>query len=139
MEGLQPRARRACRVILWAARIISAILVAFILLFVIGESVNSRGSSPSASEWVGLALFPFGVCAGLLVGWRRQILGDAVSLGCLAGFSAGLIVVLGDSDVPPPILVFAAWAILSLIYGVATRARDTHADVAEPATAAPPG
>jgi hypothetical protein len=95
--------------------------VAFILLFVIGESVDSKGSPSSGCEWVGLALFPFGVCPGLLAGRRRQLHGAALSLGCLAGFSIWLIVVMADSDVPPPILVFAIPAILCLVYACGTR------------------
>jgi hypothetical protein len=68
----------------WLPRVTSLVSVGILLLFIIGE-----GSGPNpitAREWVGLFFFPFGVVVGMLVAWRREVLGSLVSIGSLACF-----------------------------------------------------
>jgi hypothetical protein len=69
----------------WLPRVTSLVSVGILLLFIIGE-----GSGPNpitAREWVGLFFFPFGVVVGMLVAWRREVLGSLVSIGSLACFT----------------------------------------------------
>jgi hypothetical protein len=67
----------------WAARLGSLATVAFVAAFAFG---GHESAVPTASEWVGLSLFPIGVLAGLLVAWRREALGGLVALGSLLLF-----------------------------------------------------
>ncbi len=72
------------RALRWTARVLSLASTALLALFVVGEPpVPGR---VSAQDWVGLAFFPVGVVAGMLIAWRREALGATVGLGSLACF-----------------------------------------------------
>jgi hypothetical protein len=71
-------------VVRWTARVWSILSILFVFAFVIGEAGSGRG--PTAKEWVGLSLFPIGVCLGLIVGWFREALGGVLALGSLLAF-----------------------------------------------------
>jgi hypothetical protein len=58
----------------------------FVLLFVIGELLNGNGARPTRLEWIGLALWPGGVCLGLVIAWFRARLGGAIATVCLIAF-----------------------------------------------------
>jgi hypothetical protein len=62
------RRRRAVKVIRWVARIWSILALGFVALMLVGEVVSPHAPPPSsARDLVGLALFPFGVCLGILL------------------------------------------------------------------------
>ena len=68
----------------WFARATSVLSIGLLMLFIIGE-----GSGPRAvanREWLGLLFFPFGVAVGLVVAWKRELLGSFLSIGSLACF-----------------------------------------------------
>jgi hypothetical protein len=67
----------------WVARLSSLVSMA-LLLFLFGEGINP--SQLTASEVLGLLFFPFGVVVGLLLGWRWETLGGAVTLLSLLAF-----------------------------------------------------
>jgi len=69
----------------WTARVWTILSVVFILGFAIGEGL-AGGPKPSLKDWGGLALFPIGVCLGLLVAWYREKLGGVLALGFLIAF-----------------------------------------------------
>ncbi len=73
--------RRALR---WTARIWSAASIAVIILFFIGEGFGSEALK--ASEWAGLIFFPFGVCAGMIIAWRKEAAGGAVTVLSMIAF-----------------------------------------------------
>jgi len=66
------------------ARAISIVSVAIILLFVLGEDFEFR--KVTAKEWVGLGFFPVGVLIGLVLSWREELIGGAITLTSIAGF-----------------------------------------------------
>ncbi|HVZ93413.1 MAG TPA: hypothetical protein VG797_02780 [Phycisphaerales bacterium] len=103
----------------WIARVGSVISVGLLGGFVLTELGN-----PTPREWVGLALFPFGVMLGMLLGWWRELLGGVVTVGSLALFYAWMIV--GDGRVPPGpwFLVFAAPGVLFLVSGMVRRGHE---------------
>ena len=73
--------RKAVVVLRWVARIWCLASLAFLLSFALG----SRGT-PTASEAVGLALFPGGTALGLVIGWRRERLGGAIAVSSTLAF-----------------------------------------------------
>ena len=75
-------------VLRWTARVWSALSVAFILMFVVGEGIGGGGPRLDLKTWVGLALFPIGVCVGLAVSWFRETWGGILATGSLIGFYA---------------------------------------------------
>jgi peptidoglycan/LPS O-acetylase OafA/YrhL len=69
------------------ARVWSVLSIALVLVFVFGEVVGGgHGPKPTAQEWLGIALWPIGVGLGLVLAWRREILGGAIALSCLIAF-----------------------------------------------------
>jgi hypothetical protein len=70
----------------WAARLLSLASIGVLLLFLVGEGVDAAKVAPQ--EWVGLALFPFGVMLGLALGWWREGLGGGIAVGSLLAFYA---------------------------------------------------
>jgi len=118
MEDPRHGDRPQPRIVLWIARVLSAVMVLFVLLFFVGYLVfPPEGDSSSGTDWIGLMLFPLGVCAGLLVGWRRHMLGGLLSLTFLLVFSLWLVIIKAE-HVPLPILVFAVPALLYLVHGL---------------------
>lgn len=73
-------------VVMWIARIWSVVSLGFVLLFVIGDLLNGNGARPTRLEWIGLALWPVGVCLGLVIAWFRARLGGAIATVCLIAF-----------------------------------------------------
>ncbi|MFO7917859.1 MAG: hypothetical protein R6V13_07260 [Anaerolineae bacterium] len=74
-------------VIRWVARVWSIVSLGFVLLIVGGELASHTGSPPTAPRGIlGMALFPVGVCVGLVVAWWREGLGGAMTVGSLLAF-----------------------------------------------------
>lgn len=95
----------------WLARLGSLVSVVLLLLFLIGEP-PSPGQLTFA-EWMGLFFFPFGVMVGMLLGWRRETLGGAVTLLSLLGF---YMVMYSERGQFPGGLWFALFALPGLIF-----------------------
>ena len=78
---MNARGRRAGLAFRWVARVWSIATIVLVLLFLFGEPFNPRGA-----EWLGLLLFPLGVCAGMVVAWWSEGLGGAITVVSLAAF-----------------------------------------------------
>lgn len=74
--------RSAVSVVRWTARLWSLASVALVLGFIVGEGLNPSGRN----EWLGFLFFPFGICAGMILAWRREAAGGMVTVGCLGAF-----------------------------------------------------
>ncbi len=70
----------------WIARVWSILGILVVCAFAVGEVAHGSGPRPTLQEWVGLALWPIGVCVGLAVAWYREELGGALALGCVIAF-----------------------------------------------------
>lgn len=68
----------------WIARVWSIFSILFVLAFAVGEA--GGGSGPTPREWLGLALWPIGVCLGLALAWFWEEMGAALSLLSLLAF-----------------------------------------------------
>lgn len=68
------------------AKIWSIVSLVFILVFMIGYGLNPEEPLPNCRELVELALFPTGVILGQILGWKREGLGGALSIGSLVSF-----------------------------------------------------
>lgn len=78
------------------AKIWSAASVGFALLVIAGELIYPHAPPPSTvRDLVGLFLFPFGVCVGMILAWRWEGLGGSITLGSLLGFYAALRIMDG--------------------------------------------
>lgn len=105
------------RVLRWTARISSVISLVVLSLFMFGGGE----ATPSGREWLMLALFPGAVSVGMLVAWRHEIVGGAMTTAAIAGTYA-MFRFRGDGVFPGFwFLVFASPGIMLLIVGVLAR------------------
>lgn len=79
-------------VIRWVARMWGSAIVALMVLFAFMHTVSPDAPPPTGSEWVGLAFFPLGVCAGLVLAWRWEGLGGGIAVGSYLAFYAWMLV-----------------------------------------------
>jgi hypothetical protein len=100
----------------WIARASSLASLALLALF-----ATSGGSAPSAFEWLLLAFFPIGTALGMILAWRFEILGGAVSATSLVLFYAVLSLDGSRPPAGPWFVVFASPALALLACGLATR------------------
>jgi hypothetical protein len=105
----------------WGARGWSILSTIFVLIFAVGEGFGNQGPGPSAQEWVGLALFPIGVCVGLALAWYREGLGGILALGCLVAFYAWNLLRSGSLPHGPFFLLIGAPSLLFIAARLQTR------------------
>ena len=63
----------------WTARVWSVATIALVLAFIAGE--RSLPSAPK--EWLGFLFFPFGICVGMIVAWKKESLGGFITVASL--------------------------------------------------------
>lgn len=78
------KSKRLISILRWLARLGSLVSVALVLLFLFGEGLHL--SQLTMTKVVGLLFFPVGVVAGMLLGWRWETLGGAVTALSLLAF-----------------------------------------------------
>jgi len=82
MTGLLGNRKRLASTLRWTARIWSVASVGLVLAFMIGEGFNPSGFQ----EWIGVLLFPIGICLGMIVAWWKEGPGGGVTVVCLVAF-----------------------------------------------------
>ena len=66
----------------WTARVLSALLVGLVLLMFIGLSIDAGFRSPRLTGVeIAQMIFFWTACIGMVVAWRWQVIGGALSLG----------------------------------------------------------
>ena len=111
----------APKVLNWIARIWSLAGIAFVLLFLFGEVLSGHGVRPTATEWIGLAMWPGGVTVGLVVAWSRKRIGGAVAIGSLIAFYFWNLLERGTFPRGPYFLLVAAPGVLFLLSSLLSR------------------
>ena len=107
----------------WIARGWSILSIVFVFAFAVGEGVQGSGPRPTPQEWVGLALWPIGVCVGLAVAWYREELGGALALVCLIVFYVWNLLRSGHLARGPFFFLVAAPGLLFLLAGLLSHRR----------------
>ena len=108
-------------VLRWIARVWSIASILFILPFLLPREFGS----PTASEVVGLLLFPVGVVLGFVVAWRREGVGGAITVGSLALFYLWMFARDGRLPTGPYHLLLAAPGFLYIAGALLWRSRDS--------------
>jgi hypothetical protein len=103
----------------WLARVWTIASLVFIGAFAIGSAGTS--AFPTASATVGLAFFPIGVVAGLILAWWREAIGGAITLASLAGFYLWMASAHGRLPEGPYFLLVAAPGLLFLANSILER------------------
>lgn len=107
-----PRRPLAAIILRWVARVMSLFTMGVVLMFAFGEGV------PAGRDWVLLAFFPIGLLIGLVIGWRREVLGGAVAVGSMAVFFALLAAFSGRFPAGPYFAILGLPGLLFLISGL---------------------
>jgi len=105
----------------WMARVWSILSMLAVFVFAVGEIAGGTGPRPTLQECVGLALWPVGVCVGLVVAWYREELGGILALGCLMAFYVWNLLRSGHLPQGPFFFFIAAPGLLFLIAGFLSR------------------
>ncbi|MGB8776314.1 MAG: hypothetical protein WCC78_19425 [Terriglobales bacterium] len=101
----------------WIGRVWSVLSIAFVFAFALGEAARVIGPRVTIQEWIGLALWPVGVCVGLVLAWHREELGGIVALGCLIAFYVWNLLRSGHWPQGPFFFLTAAPGLLFLVAG----------------------
>ena len=82
MDGESDARQRLTLVVRWTARAWALATVGVVLLLSVGEGLYPAG----VGEWIGLVLYPGGVCLGMIVAWWKEGLGGGITVGSLVAF-----------------------------------------------------
>ena len=76
----------ATKIILWSARVLGSVIVAFVLFFLFAHILgNGEEAGPmSDSDRLSFAFFPLGLTLGLLVAYKWEGLGGIIATGGMA-------------------------------------------------------
>ena len=107
----QQKQNRLVVMLRWLARAGSLVSVFFLLLFLFGEEMVI--SKISFVEWIGLLFFPIGVTVGMLLAWRWETLGGAVTVLSLLAFYG---VMYSDRGYFPEGIWFMLFALPALVF-----------------------
>lgn len=99
------------RVLRWTAKVWSIVTVLLVLGFIVGEGFNPSG----INEWIGVLLFPIGICVGMMLAWWKEGLGGIITTGCLLLFYLVHLATAGKFPKGWAYLVFAAPGFLFLL------------------------
>jgi hypothetical protein len=82
-------AGRGLRALLWSARITGGVFVAVLVFVIVVNFVHPAGEAmPTGKEWLGLAMFPFGVFVAYALAFRWGLVGGVLAIVCLFGWWA---------------------------------------------------
>ncbi len=116
MAAVKARFSKLVLVVRWIARILSILVIGIILLFFVGEADFSQPVNLSLKEGIGLLFFPLGVLVGMVVAWRWEGIGAAITVGSLAAFYLSHLLLWHDFPSGP---YFALFASPGAIFGIA--------------------
>jgi hypothetical protein len=103
------------RTIRWIARGWSIASIGFVLLILVGELVYPHAPAPTEfRDLLGLFLFPFCTCLGMILAWRWEGLGGTITIGSLLAFYAALRIMDGRFPGGPFFALVAAPGLLFL-------------------------
>ena len=109
-------------IIRWTARVLSVFSTSVLIMFVVGEPFPVE--KITATQLLGLILFPVGLVIGFAVAWWREGLGGSITIGSLLAFYAVFTLLMHEplSD-GGWFLVFALPAFLFLLSALLRRSR----------------
>ena len=84
MESESDGRHRLTQAIRWTARAWAIATIGVVLLLSVGEGLYPATSA----EWIGLLLYPGGICLGMILAWRKEGLGGGITVGSLVAFYA---------------------------------------------------
>jgi hypothetical protein len=123
MHETRTSRERGVTIIRWTARVWSIASLGFVLLMFVGSAL-AEGFNPAQfalRDVVGLLFFPFGVCLGMILAWRWEGPGGAITVGSLLAFYAALRVMGGRFPRGPWFALVAAPGVFFLVCWLLSR------------------
>jgi hypothetical protein len=117
------KSKQLISILRWLARLGSLVSVVLLLLFLFGEGLHP--SQLTLTEVVGLLFFPIGVMVGMLLGWRWETPGGAVTVLSLLAFYKVMYAASGRFPEGIWFALFALPGLLFLYCGLCNR-QPTH-------------
>lgn len=106
----QPSRNVPALVLRWAARLTSLVSIGMLLAFL---GPGEKGI-PTLPEALLMAFFPFGLMAGMVLGWWKELQGGLMAVGSLAVFYGLMMVQRGQFPSGPYFALFALPGVLFL-------------------------
>jgi len=94
------------------ARFWSILSTIMILLFIFGEGLDL--SKLTLNEWFGFLFFPFGLVIGLIISWKKEIVGGIVTIVSITVFAIAM-------EINWFIIALGFPAVLFIIHGIITK------------------
>jgi hypothetical protein len=115
MNPSSSRLNLAVRIIRWIARGWSIASIGLIVLIFLGEILFPHAeASFRLRDVILFAFFPIGTFAGMILAWRWELLGGALTVGSVVGFYVALWIMDGRFPRGPFFLLMAAPGFLFL-------------------------
>ena len=102
----------------WTARLTSIVSIGTLLAF-LGPGETGTPTLPEAAL---MAFFPFGVMAGMVLGWWKELFGGLLTVVSLATFYVLMVVQRGQFPPGPYFALFALPGVIFLAAAIARRA-----------------
>ncbi len=119
MTDSTEQAGRGLRVLLWCARITGGIFVVTLAFVIVVNFVHPAGEPmPTGKEWLGLAMFPFGVFVAYALAFRWKLAGGVLALACSFGWWAYVGFTL---RILPIAVMVGIPGVLYVVYGLLSR------------------
>jgi len=107
-------------VIRWITRIIGILIVLLFLVFFIGETDFSKPFSLPVNEIILILFIPVGLIAGIIIAWKREIMGGIIIAASVLLFNITAYISEGFSF-EMDFGIFAFVGLMYIICGVADR------------------
>jgi len=121
MEKESDGRQRLTLVVRWTARAWAVATIGVVLLLSVGEGLYPAG----IAEWIGLLLYPGGICVGMILAWWKEALGGSITVGSLLIFYMIHFATAGMFPKGWAFLVFAAPGFLFLFCWQRSRSAGT--------------
>jgi len=103
----------------WTAKVWSLAALGLLLVIFVGELISpTTAEGFTQSELVGLLFFPIGTCLGMVLAWRRELLGGAVTLASMVAFYIWMYLDRAFFPRGPYFLLIAAPGVLFSLAGL---------------------
>jgi hypothetical protein len=116
MDDQEERRRNQISVIRRIARIWSIVSIAFFLIMLVGEVLLPHAEATfSTRDLIAFLFFPIGTFVGMLIAWRRELIGGCMTIGSMLAFYLWLRFMDGEFPRGPLFLIIIMPGILFLI------------------------
>lgn len=98
------------------ARFWSVLSISLILLFIFGEGIAP--SKLTLIEWIGFLFFPVGLTVGLIIAWKKELIGGLIAIVSVLAFAIVMNINLYVATLGFPCVLF-------IIHGIMTKEKTT--------------